>query len=231
LSSEEIQPVDTKKSIAQPPLNLLFNPSLLVRKDVWSINVSLLLEMFLRILQATGSKDLRMCGIAAVSSSMIYRLKVESIFALERIAMQKKSLEDPNQPPIPQLNPIELPFRIESSYAVSVEDLLQMLENMIIELAHPRPRKQQFELEPIQTFDFDQYLVKFEQIIQGYENMILDIVNADGALMFKTLVAKMDAVEVARCFIAMLYLTMKNKVSLEQPEASDDVKITVIKRQ
>ncbi|MCI0558549.1 MAG: hypothetical protein MN733_08645 [Nitrososphaera sp.] len=229
--SEDVQPVDTKKSIAQPPLNLLFNPSLLVRKDVWNIDVAVLLEMFLRLIEATGSKDLRICGIAAVSSSMIYRLKVESIFALERIAMQKKSLEEPNQQPVPQLNPLELPYRIESSYPVSVEDLLQMLENMIMELAHPRPRKKQFELEPVQTFDFDQYLVKFEQIIQGYEDMILDIVNADSTLMFKALVAKMESVEVARCFIAVLYLAMKGRVSLEQPEDSDDIKITVIKQQ
>jgi segregation and condensation protein A len=221
--------VDTKKSIAQPPLNLLFNPSILVRKDVWSVDVTLLLEMLLRLINATGNKDLRICGIAAVSSSMIYRLKVESIFALEKIAMQRRGIDDPNsQQPVPQLNPVELPFRIESTYPVSVDELLHMLENMIMELANPRPRKKQLELEPVQTFDFDQYLVKFEQIIQGYEDMIFDIVSADGQLMFKTLVAKMEPVEIARCFIAMLYLAMKGKVELDQPDESEDVKITLI---
>jgi segregation and condensation protein A len=230
LAEEHAEP-DTKKSIAQPPLNLLFNPSLLVRKDVWNIDVALLLEMFLRLINATGNKDLRICGIAAVSSSMIYRLKVESIFALEKIAMQRKGVEDPNQQPIPQLNTMELPFRIESTYPVSVEDLLHMLENMIMELANPRPRKKQVELEPVQGFDFDQYLVKFEQIIQRYEDMILDIVSADGMLMFQILVAKMEPVETARCFIAMLYLAMKGKVELDQQEGSDDVKITFVKQQ
>jgi segregation and condensation protein A len=229
LAEEQAEP-DTKKLIAQPPLNLLFNPSLLVRKDVWNIDVTLLLEMFLRLINATGNKDLRICGIAAVSSSMIYRLKVESIFALEKIAMQRKGIEDPNQQPIPRLNPVELPFRIESTYPVSVEDLLHMLENMIMELANPRPRKKQVELEPVQGFDFDQYLVKFEQIIQRYEDMILDIVSADGVLMFKTLVEKMEPVEVARCFIAMLYLAMKGRVELDQQESSDDVKITFVKQ-
>lgn len=227
----EEQP-DTKKSIAQPPLNLLFNPSLLVRKDVWNIDVALLLEMFLRLINATGNKDLRICGIAAVSSSMIYRLKVESIFALEKIAMQKKGVEDPNQQlPIPQLNPVELPFRVESTYPVSVEDLLHMLENMIMQLANPRPRKKQVELEPVQGFDFDQYLFKFEQIIQRYEDMILDIVNADGMVMFKALIGNVEPVEVARYFIAMLYLAMKGRVELEQQDGSDDVKIIFIKQQ
>jgi segregation and condensation protein A len=141
--------------------------------------------------------------------------------------MQRKGIDEQGLQPIPQLNPLELPFRIESTYPVSVEDLLKMLENMIMELAHPRQRKKQVELEPVQTFDFDAYLVKFEKIIQGYEDMIMDIVVADGRLMFKSLVAKMDAVEVARCFIAMLYLAMKAKVALEQAEDSDDVKITI----
>jgi segregation and condensation protein A len=187
--------------------------------------------MFLKLINATGNRDLRICGIAAVSSSMIYRLKVESIFALEKIAMQRKGVDDPNQLPIPQLNPVELPFRIESTYPVSVEDLLHMLENMIMELANPRPRRKQVELEPVQGFDFDQYLVKFEQIIQRYEDMIIDIASADGMVMFKALVAKVEAVEVARYFIAMLYLAMKGKVELEQREGSDDVKITFVKQQ
>ena len=229
---EEQAVPDTKKSMAQPPLNILFNPSLMARKDVWNIDVALLLETFLRLIKATGNRDLRICGIAAVSSSMIYRLKVESIFALEKIAMQRKGLEDPNsQQPIPQLNPVELPFRIESTYPVSVEDLLHMLENMIMELANPRPRNKHVMLEPVQGFDFDQYLVKFEQIIQRYEAMILDIVSADGMLMFRTLVANMEPVETARCFIAMLYLAMKGKVELDQQEESDDVKITFVKQQ
>ena len=40
------------------------------------------------------------------------------------------------------------------------------------------------------------------------------------------LVAKMEPVETARCFIALLYLAMKGKVDLEQQDDSDDVRIT-----
>jgi segregation and condensation protein A len=233
--SEEAGSSRTRRVIAQAPLNLLFNPSLLIKKDVWDIDIASLLEMFLRLLNVTGNKDLRICGLAAVSSSMIYRLKVESIFVLEKIAMQKKGLNDPTkeeeqQLPIPQLNPIELPFRIESTYPVSVEDLLHMLENMIMELANPRSkrRKQEIELDPVETFDFDQYLIKFEQIIQDYEEMIYDIVAADGILMFKTLVNKLEPVEMARCFIAMLYLAMKHKIKLDHPQEDlDDIKMTL----
>jgi segregation and condensation protein A len=220
---------DSKKMIAEPPLNLLFNPSLLTaKKDVWDINVTMLLEMLLHLINMTGKKDLRICGIAILSSSIIYRLKVESIFRLEKIAMQRKGLDDDHrsQQPIPDLNAVEIPFRIESTYPVSLEDLLSVLENMISELANPRQKKKQLRLEPVETFNFDQYLVKFEQILQRYEDMIFDIINADGMAMFKMLVTKMKPIEVVRCFIAMLYLAMKGRVDLEQIESLEDVKIT-----
>ena len=54
---------------------------------------------------------------------------------------------------------------------------------------------------------------------------------ADGVLMFKALVAKMEQVETARCFIAMLYLAMKGRIELDQQEDSDDVKMIYVKQQ
>jgi segregation and condensation protein A len=224
----EISTSDAKKRIAEPPLNMLFNLSLLAKKDVWDIDITMLLTMLLNIINNTGKKDLRVCGIAVLSSSMIHRLKVESIFRLEKIAMQKEGVEI-SQPlkAIPQLNPIEIPYRIEPTYPVSLEDLLRVLENMIFELANPRPKRKQIELEPVQTFDFDQYLLKFEQILQEYENMILDILKADGTAMFKTLVKKMELIDVVRCFIAILYLAMKEKIILESIEELEDIKIII----
>jgi segregation and condensation protein A len=213
------------KMISEPPLSLLFNPSLLTtKKDVWDIDVTMLLDMLLKLINTTGKKDLRVCGIAVLSSSIIYRLKVESIFRLEKIAMQRKGVDDRQlQQPVPDLNPVEIPFRIESTYPVSLEELLHVLENMISELANPRPKKKQLKLEPVETFDFDQYIVKFEHILQRYEDMIFDIVTADGEAIFKILVAKMKPIEIVRCFIAVLYLAMKGKVELEQIE--EDLKI------
>ena len=216
------------KMISEPPLNLLFNPSILTtKKDVWDIDVTKLLNMLLKLINTTGKKDLRICGIAALSSSIIYRLKVESIFRLEKIAMQRRGVDEHQLQSVPDLNPVEIPFRIEPTYPVSLEELLHVLENMISELANPKPKKKQLNLEPVETFNFDQYLIKFEHILQRYEDMIFDIVTADGEAIFNILVAKMEPIEIVRCFIAVLYLAMKGKVNLEQIE--EDLKI-IIKR-
>lgn len=230
MSAEESKYEDEpRKKIAEPPLNILFNPSIVGKKNVWDINVSLLLEMLLNLLGLTGKKDLRVCGIAAVSSSMIHRLKVESIFNLEKIAMQRKQIEEPqSDKPIIPLNVVQLPFRFESTYPLSLEDLLQVLENMILDITNRNNKKDKLvRLDPLDTFDFDQYFVKLEQVIEEYENMIFDIVGADKTLMFKTIVSGMNPIEVARCFLAILHLATKGKIELEQVDAEEDIKITM----
>ena len=79
-------------SISQDPVNILFNPSVIQKKDVWQINLIEILKLLIKILEETGKKDLKVAGMAALSSSLIYRMKVESIFALQKAAMEKKSL-------------------------------------------------------------------------------------------------------------------------------------------
>jgi len=78
---------DTQISgISKEPVNILFNPSTIAKKDVWQINLIEILKILVKILEQTGKKDLKVVGMAALSSSLIYRMKVESIFALQKAA-------------------------------------------------------------------------------------------------------------------------------------------------
>lgn len=223
---EEENNMNTNKTISQPPLDVLFNPSLVSKKDVWEIDVVMLLEMLLKVINLTGKKDLRVCGIAALSSSLIHRLKVESIFRLEKIAMSKKSLDITEIKKIPLLKSVEIPFRIESSYPVSLEDLLSVLENMIANLANPRRQRSQLNLDTLPSFDFNEYIVKFEEIIKSYEEMIIDILTADGSVLFSSLTLTMNTIDTVRCFLAVLYLAMKREIIVTQSEDQCDFTIS-----
>ena len=223
---EEENNMNTNKTISQPPLDVLFNPSLVSKKDVWEIDVVTLLEMLLKVMNLTGKKDLRVCGIAALSASLIHRLKVESIFRLEKIAMSKKSLDITEIKKIPLLKSVEIPFRIESSYPVSLEDLLSVLENMIANLANPRRQRSQLNLDTLPSFDFNEYIVKFEEIIKSYEEMIIDILTADGSVLFSSLTLTMNTIDTVRCFLAVLYLAMKREIIVTQSEDQCDFTIS-----
>ncbi len=221
MSSEENQ--QTKESISKPPLNILFNPVLVTKKNVWDIDIASLLEKLLAILNATGNKDLRICGVAALSSAMILRLKVESIFALEKIAMQRKSVTDTSI--LENLEVLDMPYRYEATYPVSLEELLNVLENMLGQIANPK-HKRELELEPIESSELDKYLVNFEQLLEKYKDMLFDKIKRVKTIMFSKFVRDMEPIEIARYFVAMLYLATYNKVEIEQTE-NEDIKIVL----
>lgn len=212
--------VQAQETISKPPLNILFNPNVVARKNVWDIDIAALLERLISILDATGNRDLRLCGVAALSSAMILRLKVESIFALEKIAMQRKSVADRSL--VENLEVLEMPYRYEATYPVSLEDLLSILENMLVQIANPR-HKRQLKLEPVEPPDFDKYLVTFEQLLEEYKEKFLQKIKYVRILLFGDFVKDMKPIEIARYFVGMLYLAMQNEVDLEQTE--DDIRV------
>ena len=208
-----------QESISKPPVNILFNPALVTKKNIWDIDIAALLEKLLTILSTTGNKDLRICGVAALSSAMIFRLKVESIFALEKIAMQRKSVTDTSM--LENLQVLDMPYRYEATYPVSLEDLLGVLENMLEQIVNPRHKE--LEIEPIESSELDKYLVTFEQLLENYKDMLLQKIMKVKTIIFSKFTRGMEPIEIARYFVAMLYLAMYSKVDVEQVE--DDIKI------
>ena len=208
-----------QESISKPPVNILFNPALITKKNIWDIDIAALLEKLLTILSTTGNKDLRICGVAALSSAMIFRLKVESIFALEKIAMQRKSVTDTSI--LENLQVLDMPYRYEATYPVSLEDLLGVLENMLEQIVNPRHKE--LEIEPIESSELDKYLVTFEQLLENYKDMLLQKIMKVKTIIFSKFTRGMEPIEIARYFVALLYLAMYSKVDVEQVE--DDIKI------
>jgi len=211
-------------SISQDPVNILFNPSVISKKDVWQINLIEILKLLVKILEQTGKKDLKVAGMAALSSSLIYRMKVESIFALQKAAMEKKPLINRRDVDIDIL---DIPYRHESTYSVSLDELLDLLENLIGSIANPRSRRnRQLDFDAIQPPDFKEYLVPFENLVVKYENLIIRKIRGTGSGLLKEIVVDLDSLDSVRCFFAILFLARDQKVELSQID--DDIQITLI---
>jgi len=215
----------SKAGISQAPVNILFNPANITKKDVWEINIIQILELLIQILNQSGKKDLRVAGMAALSSSLIHRMKVESIFALQKAAMEKKPLTQRVDLDIDLIN---MPYRHESTYPVTLDELLNLLENLIGTIANPRSRRgKQLSFEPIEAPDFKDYFISLENIIGKYEELITNKISSVGSGMLKDIIIGLDTIDSLRCFFAILFLARDKKVELEQVE--DDIKITLIK--
>jgi len=220
---------DGRKKLSEPPIDILFNPSLVLKKDAWDIDIPLVLRMLLEILDRIQLKDLRICGVAALSSSMIHRIKVESIFRLHSMAEVKRrpsALLD--ETPVEDLKPIMIPFRHESTYPLSLQDLLSVLDNMISDLTVSGGKKSRVGIEPIEDFSFDSYFVKIEELLANYEAVVYSKIADENVRLFSSLIANMDHLTSARCFLAVLYLGMKGKIRIEQTDDSNDVLLSVV---
>ena len=210
--------------ISQPPINVLFNPVDITKKDVWTIDIIRILEVLIKILNQSGKKDLRVAGIAALSSAMIHRMKVESIFALQKAAMEKRPLR---QRLDIDVEVIDMPYRHESTYPVTLDELLVVLENLIGTIANPRSSRRQVQFDPVEVPDFNDYFIGLEKIIGQYEELIVNKIRPTGTGSFQMIVSELEPIDVVRCFFAILFLARDEKVELEQ--ADSDITITLVK--
>ena len=223
---ELVSQEETKSLISKVPINVLFNPDGIQKRDVWDIDLIQILSMLLKILEKTDKKDLRVAGMAALSSSLIYKLKVESIFALQKAAMEKKPLRQRTDVDIDIL---EFPYRHESTYPVSLDELLDLLENLIGTIANPRERKgSKLRFEPIEPPDFKKIFNNLENIIGEYQDLVLRKLKANGSLLLEKIVEELDTTDSIRCFFAILFLARDEKIDILQEEG-EEIRVTLIK--
>ena len=222
---ELVSQEETKSLISKVPINVLFNPEGIQKRDVWEIDLIQILSMLLKILENADKKDLRVAGMAALSSSLIYRLKVESIFALQKAAMEKKPLRQRTDVDIAIL---DFPYRHESTYPVSLDELLDLLENLIGTIANPRERKSnKLNFEPIEPPNFKDVLNNLENIIGDYQDLILRKLEVNNSMLLEKIVEELDTTNSIRCFFAILFLARDEKVDIFQEDES--IRITLIK--
>ena len=215
---------DPLPSISREPLNILFNPGMVAKKNVWDIDLLELLGMMARVLEKNGEKDLRVAGIAALSSSLIYRMKVESIFALQREAMDKKP--PPKRTADMGIETIQMPYRHQSTYAVSLDDLMGLLQSLVVSIANPRSRRsKRFSLEPVPVPDIRDHMLSLEGIIGRYQDLIIRKISEGGRGSLQEIISGLDSTDSIRCFFAALFLAKDERVLLEQ--AGEDVLITL----
>ena len=216
---------ETKAEISKVPINILFDPEGVKKKDIWEVDLIQILSILIKVLEKADKKDLRVAGMAALSSSLIYRMKVENIFALQKAAMENKPIQRRTDVDIQML---DIPYRHESTYPVSLDELLDLLENLIGTIANPRERRSnQLKFEPVDTPDFKKYFNNLENIIGQYQDLILKKLEPNGNALLAAITKDLDIRDSIRCFFAALFLARDEKVDLMQVD--DDITITLIK--
>jgi segregation and condensation protein A len=215
---------DGKRELSRPPLNLLLNPEGNKISKPWEVDLEKLLTTFLELITRSDFLDLRLCGSAALSSALIYRLKVETLFLLDKIKAARMQRIDISGE-VPLL--LEMPFRQEI-YSTSIDDLVSTLERILEDIIRGKRKQQETAnllLEPEYIFEPDKFLNKISELVNEFRIRVLAEIRLRHTFLFSQFTSLSDALEKAQFFIFFLFLAMEGTVRLEQTE-NDDVEIS-----
>lgn len=186
----------------------------------WEIDLERLLTTFLNLITKSDFLDLRLCGSAALSSALIYRLKVETLFLLDKIKEARmQRIDISGEAPLL----LEMPFRQEI-YSTSIEDLVSTLEAILEDIIRGKRKQQEranLLLEPAYTFEPDKFLNKISELVNEFRIEVLNEIRVKNSFLFSEFVDGRDSLEIAQFFIFFLFLAMEGTVRLEQTEKED----------
>jgi segregation and condensation protein A len=203
--------------LSKPPLNILTNPDEIRRKKPWEIDLDQLLEVFIKVLENDEIPDLRICGSAVLSSALIYRLKVESLFLFEKYQV-KRHIDRSELSPI-----IEFPFRYELS-ATSLDDLVSVLESVLEEiLSKPQKKSKISIIEPEPILEVDPFSTQLQTALDKLKKEISSILTINRAIYFSDYVKEMNIIAKMRTFLLILFAANDGLIKLIQEQ--DDIRI------
>jgi len=211
--------------LSKPPLNVLIDPSLARHKSPWEIDISQLLDLFLRTISQSDTIDMRAAGTAALSSATIYRLKVETLFLFEKLRA-KRSLVDGSGPP--QI--IVMPFRYEV-YSTNADELFdelsKILQNIIAD-EQGGSEQSLVSLAELPTPNLEDYVISLQAVLSEYRKILIERLRATGKVMLSELIKGLDPVGAARVFILVLFAANSGEVVVEQEESDEDALVVSV---
>ena len=208
-----LEVVKEKSDLSKPPLNILINPTEMKTRKPWEIDLQELLEMFIKIIEQMETPDLRLCGSAALSSALIYRLKVESLFLFEKLKI-KRRITDRLDPP----QMLEIPYRYELS-TTNLDDLVSTLESILDEMISQqieKPKTSVIEVEPV--IEVDTFSVQIQTALKEFKREIGNLLREKEKILFSEYVMDMSILDRVRTLLLLLFIANDGLIRIIQDE-------------
>ncbi|MEM1525197.1 MAG: hypothetical protein QW618_03540, partial [Nitrososphaerales archaeon] len=178
-------------------------------------------DTLLKVLEEIEPLDMRLCASAALTSAIIYRLKVEALFLFDKLKVERKPATMIIEPP--QI--LSMPFRYELA-STTIEDLIKALEKILKEILSQKERKvksegELIELEPL--IKVDPFVAYIQEKLISFKESLMNKLNEVGEILFSEYTQGFTLSEVMRTLILLLFLANDGIIRLEQFE--DDIKI------
>ena len=202
-----------KTDLSKPPLNILINPTELKNKKPWEVDLREILDMFTKLIEQMETPDLRLCGSAALSSALIYRLKVESLFLFEKMKIKRRIIDRTDPPQM-----LEIPYRYELS-TTNLDDLVSTLENILEEMMSQqieKPKPSVMEVVPV--IEVDTFSVQIQKALKELKREIRNLLREKERILFSEYVFDMNILDKVRTLLLLLFIANDGLIRIVQDE-------------
>ncbi len=217
--------MDESALLSKPPLNVLIDPTQVRRKSPWEINLSELLNLFLQAISKTDLIDMRAAGAAALSSAIIYRLKVETLFLFERLRAERRAIDASEPPQI-----IVMPFRYEV-YSTNIEELFEELTKILEQIVSEQNTGSSISPLPVEEAappDMNDYFITLQALLTQFRAILVERLRPTGRAMLSDLIRGLRPIDAARVFILVLFAAHSGEVVINQEETDEDALIVSV---
>jgi segregation and condensation protein A len=198
-------------------VRILLNPNLALKHRPWDLNIQKLLEEFLDFLKQKPVTDMRLSGLALITSSLIYKLKVENLF-YEEVRYARRRISELTEP----VDVLKMPFRLQPPVS-DVADLIAALQSLLLEIE--RAPVQEHEKNPFTT-GIQAEVIETDNItvlIEEYSQPILERLSRVKQFAFSELIAGKAWEEAIRVFLTVLFLAHQQKLVIIQDESTEQI--------
>lgn len=207
------------------PVEMLVDLVISDEMDPWQIDIAEIANRFLERVKEMVDLNLRLSGKTLLASSVLLRMKSESLLPREEPPSFGDEFEPLYEPQGGEVMPLPVPIRRRAERKATLFELVEALQRALSEEVlrknFPREGKPQKTL----VIQVDEESIK-ERITKLYERL-QQLTELKGVIKFSDLMPERSRPAIVELLLSLLYLDTQGKVTIWQEELFGEIFITL----
>jgi len=190
--------------------------------DPWSIDIAVIADKFVERVRTLQMLDLHVAANVILASSILLRMKTETLLFEEQEEEQNGGIETKEVPQIPSLT---LKLRLPPPRRLTLQELIKAIEEIMKIQQHVKKT-----IQPIQqnVFQINMNEKDIDALIEETFKSIKENVDSYGLVTFSQLIKNKDLEGIIKVFVPLLFLEKNGKVLLFQERFFGEIFIKVL---
>lgn len=215
-----------KLQVEVHPIDMLVDLVVSSEMDPWEIDIADIANRFLEEVRGMAKINLRLSGKTLLTSSILLRMKSESLMPEERQEEDEVEFTDyEDYIKVQEIEPLPVPMRRRAERKTTLFELVGALQRALGEeiIRKNFPRQGRVQRKIVIQVEEEDIKVK----IASLYDRIKELAGVDEAVKFSELIVERTRRGIVELFLFLLYLDSQRKITVWQEELFGEIFITI----